>query len=195
VNTTPPGFDSALAERDRLAELEQIVERGLLTFREVGAALLEIRERRLYRGTHATFEGYCRERWLISKRHANRLVQASAIAELVGPVGPLVVERQARELAPLRDEPELLREAVAEARRRAGGRPLTVQLLRETVGAIRAVHTPFVPLDEEALHRQRLARVSDELARLADDLDRLDAATLAGAVRGLARDVRAEAQS
>jgi hypothetical protein len=36
---------NALAEQDRLAELERVVERGLGAFREVGLALLEIRER------------------------------------------------------------------------------------------------------------------------------------------------------
>ena len=43
----------------RLAELELVIERGLKTFVEVGAALLGIRDGRLYRETHATFEDYC----------------------------------------------------------------------------------------------------------------------------------------
>jgi hypothetical protein len=33
-----------------------------------GTALLEVRDRRLYRETHATFEDYCRERWRFSDR-------------------------------------------------------------------------------------------------------------------------------
>jgi hypothetical protein len=41
------------AERGRLAELEQVVERGLQTFVEVGLALTEIRDSRLYRVKYA----------------------------------------------------------------------------------------------------------------------------------------------
>ncbi len=37
------------------------------TFYEVGNALLQIRDERLYRQTHSTFEEYCREKW--SKNH------------------------------------------------------------------------------------------------------------------------------
>jgi hypothetical protein len=180
---------------DRLAELEQIVQRGLATFREVGAALLEIRERRLYRETHATFEDYCRERWHMPRQHADRYIRSAKVAELMNPIGFIPNAAQARELEPLLREPERMHEAFAEARKHAGARPLTARLLRETVDAIQAVRTPPAPLDEDTLHRQRLARVADELARLAEALDELDAAPLASAVRALARDVRSEARS
>src|SRR5713101_1174422 len=75
-------------ERARFAELEKVVARGLDTFIEVGLALFEIREHRLYRGTHATFEKYCRERWGMSGRHANRTIAAAEAAAIVGPTGP-----------------------------------------------------------------------------------------------------------
>lgn len=42
------------AEESRLGELEIRIERGLKTFIEVGTALMEIRESRLYRAAHAT---------------------------------------------------------------------------------------------------------------------------------------------
>ena len=63
--TKSGGVDRSLSatETDRLAELEDVVGRGMRTFVEVGAALCEIRDQRLYRVMHATFEGYCRERW------------------------------------------------------------------------------------------------------------------------------------
>jgi site-specific DNA-methyltransferase (adenine-specific) len=98
----------APVERSRLGELEQVVERGLRTFVEVGNALREIRDSRLYRETHATFEDYCRERWGWSRRHANRQIEAADVAVALGPTGPIPPnERQARELVPLlRDEGE-----------------------------------------------------------------------------------------
>lgn len=67
----------------RLAECERVIERGLNTFVEVGAALLEIRDSRLYKDNYSTFEDYCRERWGIEKRHAYRLMDAAGVVENV----------------------------------------------------------------------------------------------------------------
>ena len=121
-------------ERDlaRLAELEAVIERGLATFVEVGAALSEIRETRAYRTTHATFEDYVHERWRMGRRHANRLIEASEVAAFLGPIGP-TSEAVARELVPvMRDEPEAVPEVWAEATARSGGQP-TAEVVREVV--------------------------------------------------------------
>jgi len=103
----------ATNEGVRLAELEATIERGLQTFVDVGNALLEIRDGRLYRQTHGTFEDYCRERWGFTDRRARMLMSA---AETVGvletgttvPVLPST-ERQARPLTAL--PPDAQREA------------------------------------------------------------------------------------
>lgn len=89
-------------DTSRLAALEATIERGRTTFVEVGNAIREIRDARLYRESYATFEDYCRERWGWSKTHANRQVEAANTAEILTPMGVNVEnERQARELAPL----------------------------------------------------------------------------------------------
>ena len=49
----------SLVEQKRLSELDDIIVRGLQTFFEVGSALAEIRDSRLHRQTHQTFEDYC----------------------------------------------------------------------------------------------------------------------------------------
>ena len=85
------------AEVDRLAELEAVVERGKMTFVEVGNALLEIRDLRLYRGAHGTFDSYCRERWGFSRSRGYRLIRAAELAGM-SPVGDIQNERQARAL-------------------------------------------------------------------------------------------------
>ena len=64
----------------RLAELEAVIERGLDTFVEVGTALAEIRDGRLYRETHATFEAYCRERWGWTRRVGYQYIEAAQVA-------------------------------------------------------------------------------------------------------------------
>lgn len=67
----------------RLRELETVIERGLNTFVEVGQALLEIRDNRLYKESYSTFEEYCRERWGMERRHAYRLIDAAQVVENV----------------------------------------------------------------------------------------------------------------
>jgi hypothetical protein len=63
--------------RKRLETCEAVIAQGLRTFYEVGSALLEIRQNRLYRETHETFESYCRERWAMPQQSATRLIRAA----------------------------------------------------------------------------------------------------------------------
>lgn len=100
----------------RLTELETVIERGLQTFVEVGNALMEIRDNRLYLAEHDTFEGYCRDRWAMSKVHAYRLMDAAGVVGNLesNPMGYFPQnERQARPLAIL--PPDLQAEAWAAA--------------------------------------------------------------------------------
>ncbi|MEH1907408.1 hypothetical protein [Nostoc sp.] len=64
-------------QRDRL-HLERRVERA---FFEAGKALMELRDRRLYRSTHKTFEDYCRERFGHSRQKSNYLIAAADVYE------------------------------------------------------------------------------------------------------------------
>jgi len=65
------------AEKSQLAQCEAVLRRGLTTFFEVGSALLTIRESRLYRDTHGTFESYCQDCWLIGRSYAWRVIAAA----------------------------------------------------------------------------------------------------------------------
>ena len=113
-----------------LTRCEAIIERGLKTFIEVGTALLEIRDNRLYRDTHKTFEAYCRERWGWSHRHANRMIEASEVANNLGPIGPKpTAESQVRPLARL--EPEEQRDVWAKAVEASNGHVPTAAVVEE----------------------------------------------------------------
>jgi hypothetical protein len=95
-------------ESARLAELEPIIQRGLKHFTEVGAALQEIRENRLYRQTHLTFEDYVEKRWGLKVRRAYQLCEAAGVVRQIGDVqnfaqSPLN-ESQARALAKVKPE-------------------------------------------------------------------------------------------
>jgi hypothetical protein len=91
-------------ERQRLARLEDVIERGRKAFIEVGQALLEVRDGRLYREGHDTFEAYCRERWEFGRSYAYELIDASRGALVVSgipDIEPPSNAAQAAELVPL----------------------------------------------------------------------------------------------
>jgi hypothetical protein len=86
----PDVIPLTIQERARLAELESVVETHLETFLSVGRALAEIRNRRLYREEHPTWELYCTRKWGFGYSRANELIRSTEIAEslLSGPAAP-----------------------------------------------------------------------------------------------------------
>lgn len=66
-------------EKDVLARLETTIKDHFESFSKAGDALVAIRDGRLYRETHGTFDDYCRERWDMSKTNANRLIAAASV--------------------------------------------------------------------------------------------------------------------
>lgn len=120
------------AESDLLAECEQVIERGIKTFIETGNALADIRDNRLYRIEFDTFAAYCEQRWSLGESRAYQLIDGAAVAKLISSttVEKINNEAQARELAPLLDDPDELRDVFAEAVTRTGGKP-TAAAIRE----------------------------------------------------------------
>ena len=64
-------------ESDRL-NLERKVERA---FYEAGSALLQLRDRRLYRSTHNSFEEYVQDRFGMKRAHSYRLIEAALVVD------------------------------------------------------------------------------------------------------------------
>ncbi|WP_375512099.1 hypothetical protein [uncultured Nostoc sp.] len=64
-------------QSDRL-HLEQKVERA---FVEAGKALIELRDRRLYRSTHKTFDEYCLDRFGYNHSRSYQLIDAAIVLE------------------------------------------------------------------------------------------------------------------
>lgn len=121
-------------EASRLRVKESAIERGA---NEVAKALAAIRDERLYRADYSTFEAYCRERWGMTRQHANRQIVAAEVAAALEPIGSTIPESQARELADLRDNPEQLRAVYQQAHDATGG--------SVTAAAIRSAKTPPTP--------------------------------------------------
>ncbi len=113
--------------RERLAACEHVIERGMASFIEVGNALAEIRDSRLYLEKNATFEEYCRDRWNLSRKRAYDQIAAASVSHMCD----IENERQALALVPLKDDPDLLRE-VWQAVIDSGERP-TAALVRKAI--------------------------------------------------------------
>lgn len=172
--------DTALPASQRLAELEEVVQRGLSTFVEVGEALMEIRDSGLYEQSHLTFDAYCRDRWQMQRAHAYRLIQSATVANALSPTGDTPTsERQVRELAPLLDEPDVLREAWAEVV--ALHPEPTAAQVREVVANRRPRHG--IPLDEEILARQQRENLIASLDRAICSLEGPPSMAVAEATR------------
>jgi len=67
------------AESADLEHLEQVIDQGLQTFYMTGAALATIRDTKLYRKTHKTFEEYCEKRWNLKQSRAYQLIDAAGV--------------------------------------------------------------------------------------------------------------------
>lgn len=127
-------MSAGIVDTRRLAELEETIERGLATFIEVGTALAEVRDSRLYRAEHDTFEDYCRKRWQMDRVAAHRHIEAANVVAVLSKdnIEPPANLRQARELAPLRDDEAELVETWRELRAEHG-QTLTASKIRHAV--------------------------------------------------------------
>lgn len=123
-------------EQSRLQQCEAVIERGLKTFTDVGSALLEIRDSKLYRKEWGTFEEYCRGKWGWERRHAYRLMDAAQAVENVSNWTQILPtnEAQARPLTQL--EPDEQREAWQMVIDRAPATGITASLVLEAAKEI-----------------------------------------------------------
>lgn len=148
-------------ETSRLAVCEGIISRGVTVFIEVGKALTEIRDGKLYRATHKTFEAYCKERWEIGRSRAYELIDQAKVTSALESVGvdlSAAADISKREARVLKDDPVAL-EAVKE-RVEAGEQP------NDAIGAVvEAKRAPKVEQQAEFDRQRDKARehLSDEV--------------------------------
>ncbi|MEH1807094.1 MAG: hypothetical protein ACYTXT_28660 [Nostoc sp.] len=135
-------------QRDRL-HLERRVEKAVF---EAGKALMELRDRRLYRSTHSTFEEYCKDRFGFQRRHPYRLIEASAVFdnlmkmcpngtqtenEQMCPIGTQILPTSERQVRPIiKLEPEQQWEVWQRAVQEAGGKVPSAKVVGDVVQKI-----------------------------------------------------------
>lgn len=130
-------------EASRLQFCESVIQQGIKTFYEVGCALAEIRDSRLYRLTHSSFEDYTRERWGLAARTANQRISASRVVALLQDTGAVPhSENVARALISV--EPSKAREVWLEALRADPN--ITAERLRKLVMKDKHQKQPLVPV-------------------------------------------------
>jgi hypothetical protein len=86
MSSTDPENNLTSSELEDLDRLETAAQQGWSTHLAVGSALAEIRDRQLFRETHATFEEYLHQRWgpngeLLSSSLAPADTSAAPLAE------------------------------------------------------------------------------------------------------------------
>ncbi|WP_019505893.1 hypothetical protein [Pleurocapsa sp. PCC 7319] len=133
-------------EGDRL-HLERKVERA---FYEAGMALMQLRDRRLYRSTHATFEDYCRDRFDYVRRRSYQLIDAAKIYNNLSEKCVQFVhilptrEGQVRPMSQLNAEEQVL--AWETAVEEAGGKVPTGKIVKDVVQRIKDKKRPPITL-------------------------------------------------
>jgi hypothetical protein len=147
-------------EDARLARNETRISQGLASFVEVGEALSDIRDARLYRATHGTFESYCQQRWKFTRNTAYLLMRESEAAQSVS--GLLQPNReQARELA--RVEPARREEVIRAADIATGGKITAAAIkqaaapAKEIVVTVEPTMTVLHPLPPHVISAKSLA--------------------------------------
>ncbi|MEI8373017.1 MAG: hypothetical protein WCJ35_09325 [Planctomycetota bacterium] len=121
----------------RLRKCERIIARGEKTFLEVGRALMEIKQEKLYIA-NGTFADYCKERWGFERNYAKRLMNSAEVIANLGnvPIGTFpATESLARPLAslPADQQANVWADMVDECKER--GVPITAAVVAEIVEA------------------------------------------------------------
>jgi hypothetical protein len=123
-----------IQESARLVELEAVVSKGIQSFIEVGEALCEIRDSRLYRIEYSSFEDYIVDKWKMSLPRAKQLIGAAKVSanlEAATIVARPKTESQARPLTKLPAEQQPV--AWERAVEKAGGEQPTARQVEEAV--------------------------------------------------------------
>jgi hypothetical protein len=145
ANDEQMGMALSKGEEQVLGKAELAIAKGIQTFWEVGAALATIRDQKLFRGTHDSFELYALERWGMGKSYASRLIGAAGamanLSEAVVEAMP-TAERQVRPLLALPPN----------------GQRIAWQLVLDQVGGANQAKKVTAAMVEEAV--QSVARLS-----------------------------------
>ena len=174
----------SLRESQRLEELEKTIARGQKTFVEVGLALAEIRDLRLYKREYGGFAEYCQAKWGWTKQHAYRLIEAAPVAKCHQLVTSESVARELAKVEPA-ERAGVIQAVVDE------GKPVTAAAIKRHLppppmqvldGTGWPIPTQLIPLWQRSSEVQEmlttLSRVKGALRTAQENKDKLFAQVL-----------------
>lgn len=130
-------------ERDQLAKLEARIDKAQRLFLEIGHALAEINETRLYRETHRTFEEYTMSRFGWKRGHAYNLIAAYETADNLK-TGGLPAPANEYQVRPLMSLPADQQCAVWDRATRATGGKITHKAVKAAVAEVTGALKPMI---------------------------------------------------
>lgn len=128
-------FEELTFKEQRLRlHLERKVEGA---FYEAAKALMELRDKRLYRSSHKTFEAYCRDRFRFTRMAACQKIAAVIVVENLSTNGLQILPTNERQVRPLiKLEPEQQRYVWQLAVEEAGGKMPSGRIVQDIVQRI-----------------------------------------------------------
>jgi hypothetical protein len=161
-------MENAIARNTtELEQLEGVIQKNIGAFYEVGRALMEIRDKGLYRDVlgYDTFEAYCKHRWDFNRAHAYRLMDSVKVINNVSESEtkqPINLE-QTRPLSKL--EPAQQREAWQKAVDTAPDGKVTAAHVSKVVKELTGEQPkPYILKHNEPIIKQELISEDFQLA-------------------------------
>jgi hypothetical protein len=153
-------------DEQHLQSQEQIIESGLGVFYQVGLALKEIRDKKLYKlqGYHS-FNDYCEEHWEIGKRYAYMQIESSTVMENLRTSNPPFLpttEWQVRPLTKLNPQQQRqVWEKIVASVESGGGEPkvtaaLVEKMVSEATAQTKDKEEKSIPVGEKVVYKVSL---------------------------------------
>lgn len=148
-------------EEVRFQHCEAVIAQGWGTFAAVGAALAEIKGKRLYKNEYTSFEDYAWERWGFGSSHLWRYLAAADVRKVLDGVPGLPMpecEAQTRPLTGL--SPELALQAWLQTLEWARDGPVTARLVKRAVRRVLKAEPAAVAASNAEKQRRSWVRQS-----------------------------------
>jgi hypothetical protein len=166
-------------DKQRLQDFTITIKEGMKSFCATGSALKKIKEEKLYREIHKTFEKYVQSTFQMSPRRANQFISASEVIENLKqngnncPVLP-INESQARVLASLPKEQQV--EVWTKAVENSAGEVPTAKIVKETVNEL---------CPPEITHKILVTSESQKICKAIETLSQFDVGQIRQAILDL----------
>ena len=187
------------AQRHKLRENEEKITRGARAWLDMGTALTDIRDNRLYRETHNSLEAYCWEKFRLERSVTYRLMDAVRRYQVLRPIADRLniqfsAESQLRPLCRCLavELPDVLKLAAGQIEPDADGyRVPTAKILAEAVRQVKTRNSSTTEKPPKGRGRSAISRSADAAAVAVRTMKDWADSTLLAVARAMARELTA----